>query len=86
MGKGHRDNHKARLKRGSVAFTKKAMRRAIDTNKIKCSACGNEVRVKTLTPLPGGNGICQRCAKRMGLISEEEGKDNAQAGHTCRSS
>uniref|UniRef100_A0A6M3L3V2 Uncharacterized protein n=1 Tax=viral metagenome TaxID=1070528 RepID=A0A6M3L3V2_9ZZZZ len=27
MGKGHRDNHRARKKRGSIAFTKKSKRR-----------------------------------------------------------
>lgn len=29
MGKGHRDNHKARKKRGSAAFDKKAKRRKV---------------------------------------------------------
>jgi hypothetical protein len=28
VSKGHRDNHRARVKRGAVAFTKKAKRRA----------------------------------------------------------
>jgi hypothetical protein len=39
MGKGHRDNHRARLKRGPEAFQKKTERRA-EPRKFKCNTCG----------------------------------------------
>lgn len=67
MGKGHRDNYRARKKRGDTAFSKRAMRRAFDTHKIKCTVCGNEVRIKTLV-----HDMCQRCARRLGLMPQEE--------------
>jgi hypothetical protein len=55
MGKGHRDNHRARKKRGNVAFAKKAERRAPDLD--KCSVCGNRCRqVKQIA------GACPNCA------------------------
>jgi hypothetical protein len=57
MGKGHRDNHEARLKRGPVAFAKKAKRRA-EPKKTKCKVCGTAVRPETLI----GN-VCARCEK-----------------------
>ncbi|CAG1021488.1 hypothetical protein MTYM_01034 [Methylococcales bacterium] len=56
MSKGHRDNHQARLKRGSIAFKKKAERRA-KPKKFKCNLCGTPSR-----KLEGG--ICPRCIER----------------------
>ena len=53
MGKGHRDNHKARKKRGSVAFAKKAARR---TPEARCTICGTVTRPQRLT-----GGVCKRC-------------------------
>lgn len=53
MGKGHRDNHAARMKRGSEAFEKKAERREPVT---KCNLCGTECRASKLTA-----GLCPRC-------------------------
>lgn len=61
MGKGHRDNHAARVKRGSVAFKKKQERRK-ESSKPKCGVCGNPARRKTMTA-----GICQNCVARQKL-------------------
>ena len=57
MGKGHRDNHKARMKRGKVAFDKKHKRRNPD--KKKCNICGTPSRPSVLT-----DGICPICTKK----------------------
>lgn len=58
MGKGHRDNHAARVKRGSVAFEKKKARRA-DGSKIACNLCGTVTRKTKLV-----GGLCPRCMER----------------------
>jgi Zn finger protein HypA/HybF involved in hydrogenase expression len=55
MGKAHRDNHKARLKRGSEAFALKAERRS-DHGKGKCNLCGREVQKEGLVA-----GLCPAC-------------------------
>lgn len=47
MGKGHKDNHKARLKRGAIAFKKKAERRK---PKRRCVRCGRISRKTLCTP------------------------------------
>lgn len=57
MGKGHRDNHEARVKRGKVAFDKKKARRAAPKHP-KCNVCGRPTRPQNLT-----GGICQNCFK-----------------------
>lgn len=58
MSKGHRDNHAARMKRGRVAFEKKAKRR---THSQICPLCGNPARNLQL-------GICEGCNRQqMGL-------------------
>lgn len=54
MGKGHRDNHRARKKRGQIAFDKKAKRRNPD--KIKCNLCGTLTRSGKLQ-----GGLCPIC-------------------------
>lgn len=54
MGKGHGDNHRARLKRGQAAFDKKKKRRTY--KKIKCNLCGTETRPKKLAA-----GLCPIC-------------------------
>jgi len=59
MGKGHRDNHAARKKRGPAAFEKKKKRRAT-SNKPKCNVCGTPTRPKNLQ-----GGICPRCMSRV---------------------
>jgi len=56
MSKGHRDNHAARVKRGPVAFAKKAKRRAID--KIPCLRCGQRSRPSVMDM-----GLCPLCVK-----------------------
>lgn len=53
MGKGHRDNHAARVKRGATAFAKKAERREPES---KCNLCGTKCRP---TKLEGG--LCPVC-------------------------
>lgn len=53
MGKGHRDNHTARMRRGPVAFEKKAIRRK-PLN--RCLLCGFNYRSKD-----GVVGLCLRC-------------------------
>jgi len=57
MSKSHRDNHKARLKRGPEAFDKKAKRRSSD--KATCPACGRKVRAEKMI-----HGQCPICAGR----------------------
>lgn len=59
MGKGHRDNHAARVKRGPEAFAKKAARRAVDETRAKCRACGTLSRKEKLTA-----GYCPVCIAR----------------------
>jgi rubrerythrin len=56
MGKGHRDNHAARVKRGKVAFDKKAERREPE---FKCNLCGRICREVKLVA-----GICPVCVAR----------------------
>jgi rubrerythrin len=56
MSKGHRDNHAARKKRGSVAFSKKAERRKPVT---KCNLCGQVCRSHKLN-----SGLCPICFER----------------------
>jgi len=53
MGKGHRDNHAARVKRGPEAFAKKAERREPES---KCNRCGTVCREKKLQA-----GLCPMC-------------------------
>lgn len=53
MGKGHRDNHAARMKRGPEAFAKKAERREPET---KCNLCGTVCRASKLNA-----GLCPKC-------------------------
>jgi hypothetical protein len=53
MGEGHRDNHKARKKRGVAAFEKKVKRRIPDS---KCNLCGNKCRESKLN-----GGLCPLC-------------------------
>jgi hypothetical protein len=53
MGKGHRDNHAARKKRGPAAFEKKASRRAPES---KCNMCGRSCRAEKLSA-----GLCPNC-------------------------
>ena len=55
MSKGHRDNHTARVKRGPVAFQKKAERRAPQA---KCARCGTLCRPQKLNDL----AWCPICA------------------------
>lgn len=55
MGKGHRDNHAARVKRGPAAFAKKAKRRA--SSRIQCNICGTNSR-----PVMILGGLCPRCS------------------------
>ena len=54
MGKGHRDNHKARLNRGETAFDKKAKRRNKKTG--NCNLCGREFNIKKII-----SGLCPVC-------------------------
>lgn len=57
MGKGHRDNHAARVKRGSQAFQKKAKRRKAVH---RCIECGARCRPQKLQ-----QGLfCPRCVER----------------------
>jgi hypothetical protein len=58
MSKGHRDNHKARLKRGPVAFEKKAARR--NPKLIRCDVCGSHCRPKLIIL-----GICLNCRNKV---------------------
>lgn len=59
MGKGHRDNRQARIKRGPAAFQKRDERRA-EPKKTKCNLCGTPTRPEKLV---GGN--CPRCIQRL---------------------
>lgn len=61
MGKGHRDNHAARKKRGPEAFAKKAARRA-PPDRPKCKGCGTASRAAVLE-----GGICPRCLERVNV-------------------
>lgn len=54
MSKGHRDNHAARVKRGPVAFAKKAKRRT--ETKTVCNLCGTRSRPQTME-----GGLCSLC-------------------------
>lgn len=54
MGKGHRDNHAARVKRGPEAFAKKARRRT--PRLATCNLCGRKVRPELLEA-----GVCKNC-------------------------
>lgn len=53
MGKGHRDNHAARKKRGPGAFAKKKERRTFEP---KCPMCGGPARDLSA-------GICIGCQR-----------------------
>lgn len=55
MGKGHRDNHNARKKRGDIAFKKKNKRRS-SHHKKKCNLCGTLTRLTKITA-----GLCPIC-------------------------
>jgi len=59
MGKDHADNHRARVKRGKIAFTKKAERRKPES---KCNLCGNKCRVHKLI-----SGLCPNCIGKGAL-------------------
>ncbi|MCQ9208601.1 MAG: hypothetical protein NG712_04400 [Omnitrophica bacterium] len=68
MGKGHRDNHNARQKRGKKAFAKKTTRQKAraDGDRNKCKVCGRKCRKKKLTL-----GACPICREAMSAkISE----------------
>lgn len=57
VGKGHRDNHKARkkaLKRGKDAFALKKNRRAVV--KLRCRQCGVAARASVVK-----DAYCPRC-------------------------
>jgi hypothetical protein len=60
MGKSHRDNARARRKRGAVAFAKKAKRRVA---KVSCRLCGTRCRQLVLNAV----GICPTCVGRLSL-------------------
>ena len=62
MGKGHRDNHKARKKRGNAAFSKKAARKKAqgEVNQNKCKVCGRKCRKKKLVL-----GACPVCREAL---------------------
>lgn len=54
MGKGHRDNARARRKRGAAAYSKKHARRSPAPKRaMRCTVCGRESRVAKL--------CCARC-------------------------
>ena len=55
MGKGHRDNHAARKKRGPEAFAKKAERRKPTP---RCPLCGEPARDLS-------QGICVGCIRQQ---------------------
>ena len=57
MSKSHRDNHRARKKKGSVAVNKKAKRRHF--NKKKCNLCGRLARSSRMIC-----GLCPICIDR----------------------
>lgn len=56
MGKGHRDNHAARKKRGPAAFETKRKRRS--GHGFKCSVCGGKCRPAKLV-----GGVCSLCRR-----------------------
>ncbi len=60
MGKGHRDNHRARKKRGAVAFERKRARRSARAP--KCNHCGNKCRIVKQV-----HGLCPQCREVMGI-------------------
>lgn len=62
MGKGHRDNYKARKKRGKKAFAKKNMRRKAqgEIYRNKCKICGRKCRKKKLV-----QGACPVCVEAL---------------------
>jgi hypothetical protein len=66
MGKGHRDNHAARVKRGPAAFAKKAQRR--HPKLATCTLCGRKVR-----PILLKEGLCP--AHIGGYISRAEAEE-----------
>lgn len=66
MGKGHRDNHRARKKRGSTAFAKKAQRRTTGTKRKRCYLCGTNTRVQNLY-----EGYCTACQNKLGINQAE---------------
>lgn len=57
MGKSHRDNHKARLKRGKKAFKKKEERRPSGT---QCARCGAKARPDKIV-----EGWCLECRRKF---------------------
>lgn len=57
MSKSHRDNHAARVKRGPVAFEKKAARR--NPTRRPCNLCGTVSRPHALR-----GGLCAVCLER----------------------
>ena len=57
MSKSHRDNTKARKKRGQVAFDKRKKRREFVP---KCKTCGTKSRAKVLV-----GGFCPLCLERF---------------------
>ncbi len=59
MDKGHRDNHKARKKRGTVAFEKRAMRRVKNPKRTRCLICGANTRTQKTV-----HDVCERCYER----------------------
>ena len=63
MSKGHRDNHAARLKRGSVAFAKKEKRRRVI--QIPCNVCGTRSRPSVLV-----GGFCPPCISKANVRRE----------------
>lgn len=65
MGKGHRDNHRARKKRGPTAFAKKAQRRSNNSRRNKCVICGTNTRKDKLE-----EGMCPKCYERLGAAIE----------------
>ena len=72
MGKGHRDNHKARKKRGKAAFAKKSARRKARTeiNRNKCKICGRKCRKDKLVL-----GGCPVCRAAMNGVSKGGGTE-----------
>lgn len=67
MGKGHKDNHKARKKRGTAAFALKNERRKAkaDTSRRRCRICGTVSRASVLV-----DKICPLCQKELGLVKK----------------
>lgn len=65
MGKGHRDNFRARRKRGAAAFEKKASRRAPDKKRARCRVCGKWSRASKVV-----EGFCPICADRFQIMQK----------------